>query len=350
MQSLKQFFDFLNSVDFEYVVLRNFEHLPYSVELGHHSDLDLLVYDLPHFLETIPEATPEYPLPRVRYKLPLEENFIYMDVRHIGDGYYPTQFEKNILATREMNSKGFYTPNYIHHQIALAYHAVHHKGSIAPDYRRWLGDASEKQLLDALKNSPVGWVQPNDPTVGKFNRYWKGATSAVEKIAGQFHKKQLGFLDYDLINNESKMLLEMASPGRESNPFPGHCGLTNEGVLILTDCGEPLTAENLPADWRDQMMNILKLLKSANVMHRDIRPDNFTVKDGRIYLIDFGWSCKEGVTDDLIANNPPSVLGYPFKSSEGFDDVYSMRAVIRHFDFLIEEKEGERHEEIAKHD
>jgi len=48
MQSLTQFFQYMHDVDFPYVVLRNFENLPDSVQSGEHGDLDLLVYDLKH--------------------------------------------------------------------------------------------------------------------------------------------------------------------------------------------------------------------------------------------------------------------------------------------------------------
>lgn len=338
MKNLKQFFSFLNDVSFPYVVLRNWEHLPYSVELGQHSDLDLLVYDLDHFLEIIPGLEREFASPRVRFKLFLEDeqDVIYMDVRHVGDGYYPTAFQKNLLATRERHERGFWTPNNIHFYIALAYHAVHHKGAIAPEYRRWLGDATLKQLLEALHDSVIGWVKPIDPTVGSFNAYWKGATSTIEKGEdGIILKRQVAFLDYDLIKNESDILVKL-----EGDHFPGHAGLLIDGTLRITDCGSPLTVDNLPENWVEQLAEILLHLKRAKVRHRDIRPDNLMVKDGVIKLIDFGWSVSEDSDPgNPIVSNPPSVLGFPFKSSQGFDDAYSMTMVKKHFDFLLEERE-----------
>lgn len=359
MRSLKQFFEFLNDVDFPYVVLRNFDNLPYSIELGHHSDLDLLVYDLKHFLEIIQEAVPEYPLPRVRYKIPIEDSFIYADVRHVGDGYYPTHFEENVLATREYwPEKHIWTPNYIHHQIALAYHAVHHKGAIAPEYRRFLGDGTVKELLEALKQSPIGWVEPKDPTVGQFNRYWKGATSAVEKRDGFVVKRQLGFMDYALARNEFEILSTLDDPA-----FPKAINY-NEPLreLEIEDCGEPLSVDNLPEDWKAQLEQILVKLHDAKIMHRDIRPDNLMVKDVKIRLIDFGWAVNEAHPVILceaseekpilrglqkIYQEPPSVLGFPYKPSDGFSDVFSMRAVMRHFEYLLEEREQKKCESSA---
>ena len=127
MDSLKQFFSYMNEISFKYVVLRNWDDLPYDVVLGDHSDLDLLVYDYDHFFEIFPQADKEYPYPRVRTKIPINDSYIYADIRHVGDEYYPQDFEEAILESREYNARGFYTPDPIHHRIALAYHAVHQR-------------------------------------------------------------------------------------------------------------------------------------------------------------------------------------------------------------------------------
>lgn len=326
MRDLRQFFSYLNDINFQYVVLRNWENLPESVELGDHSDLDLLVYDYAHFLEIFPQAKAEFPYPRVRYKMPIGDTFIFMDVRHLGDGYYPADFEKAILDTREWNPKGFYTPNPIHFRVALVYHAVHHKnGNTYPTH---LGTMSIKDGLEALKDSNIGWVSPTDKSVGTFNPYWKGATSTVSKGDGTVIKKQTGFMAYGLIENERRILKELCS-----FHFPKVIE-SNEGELIIEDCGESLTIENLPNDWKEQLVQIIFELKTDGVEHRDIKPDNLMIKDGIIKLIDFGWARK--VSD--VADNPPSCLGYPYRRSDCFDDNYSMRKIIKEFEFQLEEK------------
>jgi hypothetical protein len=206
MNSLRQFFSFMNDVNFPYVVLRNWEKLPYDVNLGEHSDLDLLVYDLGHWREIFPQAKSEYAYPRVRYKVPIDDSYIYVDVRHIGDDYYPSDFEKAIIETRMWNERGFYTPEPMHHRIALAYHIVHHKARISDNYTKYIGNATIAELLEALKESNVGWIQPKDLSVGSFNGYWKGATAVVERRDGRIVKKQVSYLDYRLIRNEYEIL------------------------------------------------------------------------------------------------------------------------------------------------
>lgn len=327
MQSILQFFSYMNDVDFPYVVLRNFEDLPQSITIGAHADLDLLVYDLEHWKELFPRAVQVHPLPRVQFTLPIGETNVYMDVRYVGDDYYPEEFEQAILDSRERNPKGFYTPNPIHFRIALAYHVVHHKGENT--YPRWLGNVSVGELLASLKKSNIGWVEPRDPSVGRFYGYWKGCTSLIEKKGNVIKKRQVSYGGYSLGSNEYRILSKVKSPC-----FPKVLDFS-KGVITLEDCGVPITVETLPADWKKQLVYILSALKREGIEHRDIRPDNLLVKDGIIKLIDFGWARMK----DDPPDNPPSCLGYPYKPTYGFDDNFSMKMVVRQIEYQIEKLE-----------
>ena len=327
MKSLRQFFQYMHDVDFPYVVLRNFENLPDSVEYGDHSDLDLLVYDFAHWRELFPEAKAEYPPPRVRFKIPIQDTFIFADVRSIGDGYFPADFQQAILEYREFNSRGFWTPSPLHHRLALAYHVVHHKNQNT--YPKWLGDVTAFELLKSLKKSTIGWVPPTDKSVGAHHAYWRGATSVVSKGDGVVTKKQDSFMAYSLIENEERILKNLSSPH-----FPKLIS-RNEGEISIEDCGESLTEDNLPEDWKEQLIKILVELKTNNIQHRDIKPDNLMVKDKVIKLIDFGWA-KYDYEEDKVS--PPACLGYPYRPSWGWDDNYSMRQIIKQIDYKLNQK------------
>ena len=271
MQSLRKLFEYMHDIDFPYVVMRNFENLPDNIHIKGHGDLDLLVYDLKHFKELFPDIKPVYPSPRVQYRANVGGLNIYIDVRSVGDGYYPTDFQLNMLDTREYNPDGFFTPNPVFHRLGLVYHVVHHKGS--NNYTNWLGDATVKELADALKESDIGYSIPNDHSVGTYNQYWKGATSVVSKEGDKVFKRQTGYNGYNLIDNEYRILSTI-----DSIHFP-KVSQEEDGISI-SDCGERVRVDNLPDNWKSQCVDILNELKKNNIQHRDIKPDNLMVKDG----------------------------------------------------------------------
>lgn len=318
-KDLKQFLSYMNDVDFEYVVLRNWENLPHNVTVGPHSDLDLLVYDYDHFLEIHGENCEViHGLPRVQVKVFIGADYVLCDVRHVGDNYYPIDFEVEILKNRERNERGFFTPSPVMHRIALAYHAVHHKG--INKYEKWLGAAKVSELLASLKESSIGWCPPDDPTVGQYNAYVKGCTSDVSRVDGKVRKVQTRFKQYNLMENEAKILSHV----RDIH-FPAILE-AGDGFIDLEDCGEPLSLETLPDNWKDQLREILSSLAYYRILHRDIRLENLMVKDGIIKLIDFGWAKFE---EEEEAVKPPDLLGFPNKAPWGFDDRYSMGKIFK---------------------
>jgi len=328
MQNIKEFFDRMHAVDFYYVVLRNWENLPYDCCLGEHSDLDIYCYDFNHFKEIFPMARQEHPYPRVRMRIPVGESYFYCDVRQVGDGYYPEDFGRAMLVTREWNPKGFFTPNPVHHRVALAYHAVHHKNFVDPNYVKYLGEATINELLDALKQSKVGWDEPRDKSVGKFNGYWKGATSVVSRLDGRVLKKQVAYSSYNLVANEWAILSIV-----HSKHFPKVYSFV-DGQLEIEDCGVSLLSD-IPEDWENQLDEIIEDLELSEVIHRDIRLDNLLVKDGVIKLIDFGWARFLDTPDE---KEPPECLGYPNRPSWGFDDNHSIRTIKKQIQYHLEEK------------
>jgi len=327
LKDIKQFFDYMNDVDFKYVVLRNWENLPYNVKTGPHSDLDLLLYDLSHWLEIFPEAERVYESPRVQFRVPIGDSYIQVDARYIGDNYYPIQFEENIISSREYNKRGFWTPNPIHHRLGLVYHACHHKGKNT--YKKYLGDLNIPEMLDALKKSEIGWVPPDDKSVGRFNSYIKGCTAIVTEHGDTVSKSQYRYKQHNLIDNEEMILKLLDSPR-----FPKLIE-KKDNSIIIEHCGEMLGIRNLPKDWKSQLLDIVHSLSCFSVLHRDVRLDNLMVKDGLIKLVDFGWARLTTEED----GDYPDLLGYPNRCPLGFNDNYSMNRVIKQIEFELEESE-----------
>ena len=328
MKSIKQFFAYMNDISFKYVVLRNWDNLPDSIELGEHSDLDLLVYDIGHWMEVFPSAERVYEHPRVQFKVPIGDSYIQVDVRYIGDRYYPSKFENEVLNTRVLNENGFYTPDQIRFRTALVYHAVHHKNKNS--YKEYIGDSTVSEMLEALKESGIGYVEPLDPSVGRYNQYFIGATSIVEKNDGKVTKRQTEYDDFSLIDNEATILGMF-----DSENFPKVIE-KNGNSIGIEYCGSNISAANLPNDWKRQIAKIVVELRNNKVSHNDIKLDNLLVKDGIIKLIDFGWASMQG--DDI--SHYPSCLGIPNRSPKGPDDNYAMNKVVKQLIALEEENGG----------
>jgi len=312
----------MNDIEFPYVVMRNYHELPDLPE--GHNDIDLLVYDYWHWKEVFPNIRETHNLPRIQHKLVIDGRVYYLDIRSVGDGYYPTSFQMEMLDTRKWDDRGFYVPDQTHYAMGLIYHVVHHKNKNT--YPNVLGDLGVDELLEALKKSEMGYIACKDPTVGRFNEYWKGATAVVSKENGEIKKNQTGWKEFDLIENELRVL-----KGVESIHFPK---VRRDGdSLASEDCGESLTVTNLPDDWKYQLVEILTDLKTYNIKHRDIKPDNLMVKDTIIKLIDFGWAERDGE-----APTAPRCLGMPYRPTYGWDDNFSMKKVIKEFEYQLEEE------------
>ena len=93
---------------------------------------------------------------------------------------------------------------------------------------------------------------------------------------------------------------------------------SREHVTVMENAGEPLTAANLPADYREQAQHILSSLRHAHIAHNDIwkanlnSPSLFAVEmtvdaAGKLRLVDFNtaslngsYSCSAGIRDTAV--------------------------------------------------
>lgn len=79
----------------------------------------------------------------------------------------------------------------------------------------------------------------------------------------------------------------------------------DNSIIYLNNCGVPLTNENIPIDWKEQIGIIIKTLKECSVYNNDMWINNFLINNDTINLIDFGWG-----------SDKPS---YPFMNIGEFD-------------------------------
>jgi len=62
-------------------------------------------------------------------------------------------------------------------------------------------------------------------------------------------------------------------------------------IIWMTNCGEKITKDNVPTNWEKQCDTIDGSMHTTKLFHCDLMLKNITVKDGIIYIVDWGlWS------------------------------------------------------------
>jgi hypothetical protein len=203
--SLGDVFEVLNQL-VQYIVMRNFEGLPDSHIVGSHDDVDLLVDDYHEAIRVL-NARPLLGLVPVnggRFCVDVGNEPVIFDLRHVGDGYFDTTWQREVLERRELSAGGLYVPCPADYFETLAYHAVIHKSAMSLDYaqrlagiaseagvdgwtlERLMGGQGSRQLIDSiLLKKGRRHVKPRDVTV-YYNYAAAGATMpwARRKLAG----------------------------------------------------------------------------------------------------------------------------------------------------------------------
>ena len=349
-----QLFEQLNENNILYVVLRNWEQLPDSVEVGPHSDLDLLVH--PAHVARLDELwgcerTHAEPY-RVQRKVAVlgprgEQSFLLTDVRTTGDGYMPELFSHRLLA-RRVPHRMFYVLPPLEHFLSLLYHVTVHKGVMSADYaakltalagragirfdpKRTADLGAHLRLLAAHGVEPV---EPEDVSVLPHLPFVAPAETAISSRLldvheGRAYHSRVHLLDgrilkqtsFDLAAREHELLSRLGgarfprSQAPQSGPGWTSCELELVDGTPLPEAA--LAAEDVPA-FTHGLLHALSDLARQGIVHRDIRPDNVLVRDGLPVLIDFGWA----VAPDL-PHATPAGLGDEGRAPEGFCDVYA---------------------------
>lgn len=338
-ESIQQLFYVLNNT-IKYCVLRNHECIPDEYTVEGHGDIDLLV-EHRNYAVRLTKALPVYPQKeyRVYHIIKIAGKDIPFDFRFVGDNYYDPKWENDILETRVMQKNLFYTPNSMHQYYSLLYHAYVQKPYVKNDYFAKLSmyaskadveykesaTSSIQQLNRFIEDNNYKYVQPYDKTVFYNNKnlnsvyVWNCfkknvAFSELKPILennyslsnfyyfkGKYEGREV-FIKYGGIGETC--LNEYERTRKVFDLYPQHfvepiaIEQNDRDYYIISEWVDSVSIEDYLknatqqqiSDIKQQLIEIYNALLKADVMHRDIRPDNLLVTGNTLKLIDFQYA------------------------------------------------------------
>jgi hypothetical protein len=159
---------------------------------------------------------------------------------------------------------------------------------------------------NVLKNARKSFIVNNrDGTITKFYRR---------------------YLHLGVMENEIKWLRRLCRWDRSPT-------ILDEGknVITMEFLGNPVTKENLPPDYKNQIYSIVKELESMNCCSNDIKIENILVLNKKLRLIDYEWSTELG---QPIPDEFPEEIKCNYRNGKNFNDMVSAEKLINYLDKL----------------
>lgn len=176
--SLREFFHALKNADIKYVVLRKYDLMPDSF-IEDDKDLDVLCISHDEFV--LFANAEKRSIGISGYKIKVENDWLSLDVRFVGDDYYEKSWQRNVLANRIEFNDCVYVMDHENYLYTVAYHVLTQKQSISSYYKNLIltledelyGSrdllSSEDCLAEALssfmKANGYLFVEPKDNSV-----------------------------------------------------------------------------------------------------------------------------------------------------------------------------------------
>lgn len=142
--SLRDFFIYLND-NCTYLILRNWDDVFNDNVYGEsHEDIDILCADINLFKQLTKANNIHKRSDRDNYIVKVGGMDIRFDVRHIGDDYYPAEWEKRMLSRREKLGDIFIMchEDYVY---SLIYHALLQKPYLSDEYKYKISSSLDKK-------------------------------------------------------------------------------------------------------------------------------------------------------------------------------------------------------------
>lgn len=151
--SVREVFEVLNNAGVNYLVLRNYEKLltPQFFVEGH-PDIDILCEDSQIIVRLLDATSLRPDVPPflgdgTHYQISVGGSIVSLDLRYVGDGYYDSTWQKEMLKNR-INRNGIFTVSDEDYFYSLIYHAVFQKRVLSPEYMDRLSEMSRSFATD----------------------------------------------------------------------------------------------------------------------------------------------------------------------------------------------------------
>ena len=377
--SIEEFFYVLNNC-LKYVVLRNHENLPDKYVSTEHGDIDLLVEHF-NYAVKLTNAERAYRQDyRVYHYIKIAGNQYPFDFRYIGDQYYDPNWEQSIIDNRILLKNVFYAPCCTDQFYSLLYHAYIQKREVKEDYFQKLDyyakcigtEYDNKEFMTSLgllfpylKSNSYDFIRPIDKSVyynkkniliSKAFDYLKNNTSIKEVVPIHLkHSFYSGYVYFKGILDSRNVFIKYGGSGEsckkefvftkrahslDSRHFVNAISLCNDGVndyaVYEYVDGRSLDSSSIiqKEDLSNQLKKIYEVLQEAQILHRDVKPDNFLIVNGNLVLIDFQYAIdiNEWKEYSYLINNATQIISLGDKCRYrwyAWNDFYSFKETAR---------------------
>lgn len=169
--SLSDLFECLNSKA-NYVILRNFESIEEDCISLEHPDIDILCDDRKSLIELSRSVSrTKNRRDKIHREIWVNGKGIDVDIRCVGDGYFDSVWEREILCTRQFYRSCYYVPNRENYYYSLLYHVLIQKRQISKDYSERLAAMAKQLNLDVETAVGIDTLQAYMKEKGYFFTY-----------------------------------------------------------------------------------------------------------------------------------------------------------------------------------
>lgn len=142
--TIQDFLHALNTSGIKYVVLRNYEKmLEPKMYMDGHGDIDLLCEESNSMARAIGAQSFHHD-DGIHYYVKITGEKVSLDLRSVGDGYYCTPWQQEMLQSR-VQENGIWVMNLENYLYSLIHHAVLQKRSLSEEYSLRLKEMSQRQ-------------------------------------------------------------------------------------------------------------------------------------------------------------------------------------------------------------